>query len=249
MIPAVLAASVPAGAEDLDVAVRESYATNEGMLTQATTSAVAKLFLGMNLPLGSSLRVEPASDHPANWFVEAHLLAYLSQAGYQAYLTKSEATAAPGGTAVPATDAGMDTLAAPDSVSLGKEAEPPAEGRGIPEYEPDYVLRYRTVLCELSYPEKFKTSPFGSSKVQRRASVSLVAQVLEGEREDVVWVGKGSVERVNVVPAGKLSMLAGTNFPFNPPALESRSMSSYVEPVLVTGIVAGLIYLFYANQD
>jgi hypothetical protein len=73
--------------------------------------------------------------------------------------------------------------------------------------------------------------------------------VLWGKREDVVWVGRGSVERVNLVPAGKLDLVAGTNFPFNPPALESKSMSSYVEPVLVTGIVAGLIYLFYANQD
>ena len=262
-----------ARAGEIDTAVRESYATNEAMLTQATTAAVSKLFLGFNVPPGSSLRVEPATDHKANWFVEAHLLAFLSEAGYQAYLAKlsEPANRAAGAAGDSAAEAGRDTVeaAAGDSAAeAGRDTVEAAAGDSAATVdasrtvsavgepleapsapEPDYVLRYRVVLCELSYPEKYRTSPLGASKVQRRASVSLQAQVLRGKREDVVWVGKGSVERVNLVPAGKLDLVAGTNFPFNPPALESKSMSSYVEPVLVTGIVAGLIYLFYANQD
>ena len=246
-----------ARAGEIDTAVRESYATNEAMLTQATTAAVSKLFLGFNVPPGSSLRVEPATDHKANWFVEAHLLAFLSEAGYQAYLAKlsEPANRAAGAAGDSAAEAARDTVeaAAGDSAATVDASRTvsavgePLEAPSAP--EPDYVLRYRVVLCELSYPEKYRTSPLGASKVQRRASVSLQAQVLWGKREDVVWVGRGSVERVNLVPAGKLDLVAGTNFPFNPPALESKSMSSYVEPVLVTGIVAGLIYLFYANQD
>lgn len=276
----LLAASVCAQADELETAVREAYATNEGLLTQATTSAVAKLFIGFNAPDGASLLVEPAIEHRANWFIETHLLAYLSEAGYSAYLAQpsqqpaepvpptgpdsrilppvasrspSESLAAlVDSTAAVADTARVDTLVASnDKVEDVKQAELatpfiPEQAEGA---EPDYVLRYRVVLCELSYPEKYRTSPLGSRKVERRASVSIVAQLMHGPREDVTWVGKGNSQQVSVVPAGKLNYLAGTDFPFNPPALEQKGMGAYVEPMLVTGIVAGLIYLFYANQD
>jgi hypothetical protein len=243
-----------------------------------------------------SLRLEPANENRANWFVETHLLSYLSDAGYPAYLAKPrarmpEATSAgpdagsralspvkprpPAGSLSEALDssaaesqtakqegdsalavtadtlAGADTLVVPETqpsndTETAEMAMPLSIAEGS---EADYVLRYRVVLCELSYPEKHRTSPLGSQKVERRASVSLVAQLMQGARQDVVWVGKGNAQQVSMVPSGKLNYLAGTDFPFNPPPLEQKGMGGYVEPMLVTGIVAGLIYLFYANQN
>ena len=70
-----------------------------------------------------------------------------------------------------------------------------------------------------------------------------------GEREDVIWVGNGDVERLDVVPASKLPLLEGQAFPFTRPSLETRGLGGLVEPALVSGIVAGLIYLFYTNQN
>jgi hypothetical protein len=287
----LLAGAVEARADDLETAVRQAYPTNEGLLTQTTTSAVARLFLGFKVPEGASLRVESAIENRANWFVETHLLSYLSEAGYTAYLARpgsrtqqpsefgpdtatkplppikpkpspgSLSAALDSSSAMAHTrEAGDSVLAAADSASTPDtlvtpptEPEPEtaaplniAESEGP---EADYVLRYRIVLCELNYPEKHRTSPLGSQKVERRASVSLVAQLMQGSRQDVVWVGKGSAQQVSVVPAGKLNYLAGTDFPFNPPPLEQKGMGGYVEPMLVTGIVAGLIYLFYANQN
>lgn len=291
---AILLLSAPqALADDLESAVRQAYPTNEGMLTQATTSAVARLFLGFKMPEGASLRLESATENRANWFVETHVLSYLSDAGYTAYLAEphgrpesssagnvsrtlppvkshpqagslsaaldSSAAVARGekpegdSTLTVAADtlAGPDTLVVPQTQST-PNSEPVETATPLPISEAsdaDYVLRYRVVLCELSYPEKYRTSPLGSRKVERRASVSLVAQLMQGARRDVVWVGKGNAEQVSVVPAGKLNYLAGTDFPFNPPPLEQKGMGGYVEPMLVTGIVAGLIYLFYANQN
>jgi len=282
-----------ARADDLESAVRQAYPTNESLLTQATTSAVARLFLGFKVPEGASLRLESANENRANWFVETHLLSYLSDAGYTAYLAKphvrmTEATppgpaagsrelspvtprpqpgslsaaldssaasrtlkqAGDSALAVTAdTLAGADTLVAPETQPSTDTAEMATPLTLAEESDADYVLRYRVVLCELSYPEKHRTSPLGSQKVERRASVSLVAQLMQGARQDVVWVGKGNAQQVSVVPSGKLNYLAGTDFPFNPPPLEQKGMGGYVEPMLVTGIVAGLIYLFYANQN
>lgn len=291
-----LAGAAQAGADDLETAVRQAYPTNEGLLTQATTSAVARLFLGFKVPEGSSLRLESASENKANWFVETHILSYLSQAGYTAYMARPhgrpelptgpdaqsrtlppvrpkpaagslsaalDSTKAHGsdtvlnqpGTPESTLSVAADTLSEPDTL-----VAPPTQGTDSqvetaeplnidPGSDADYVLRYRVVLCELTYPEKYRTSPLGSRKVERRASVSLVAQLMQGPRQDVVWVRQGNAEQVSVVPAGKLNYLAGTDFPFNPPPLEQKGIGGYVEPMLVTGIVAGLIYLFYANQN
>ena len=288
----LLAGAAGARADDLETAVRQAYPTNEGLLTQATTSAVARLFLGFKVPEGASLRLESANENKANWFVETHLLSYLSEAGYTAYLAKphfrmpeSPPSEPPAGartlpTVKPKTPPGSLGAALDSSMAMARPkpagdstlsvisdsvqtadtlvtAEPHPESQTEPEppatneerTDADYVLRYRIVLCELSYPEKHRTSPLGSQKVERRASVSLVAQLMQGARQDVVWVGKGNAQQVSMVPAGKLNYLAGTDFPFNPPPLEQKGMGGYVEPMLVTGIVAGLIYLFYANQN
>jgi hypothetical protein len=143
-----------------------------------------------------------------------------------------------------------DTASGPEPAAeeTASEVEEPSE-EPEPEPRPEYVLRYRVVQFEITYPDSYRKSPLGSRKVQRRASVSLIAHLLRGEREEVVWGGHGEVERLDVVPHGKLSLLEGSSFPFNQPTLETRGIGSLVEPALVTGIVVGLVYLFYTNQN
>jgi hypothetical protein len=152
-------------------------------------------------------------------------------------------TSGAGGAAEDAADdaAGMENAAGAGS--------PPAANTAADGPHPDYVLRYRVLHFAISYPKNYRTSPLGSRKVQRRVSVSLVASLLQGARENVVWVGDGSSERLDTVPAGKLSLLEGTDFPFTQPVLETRGLGRLVEPALVSGIVLGLVYLFYTNQD
>jgi pyruvate/2-oxoglutarate dehydrogenase complex dihydrolipoamide acyltransferase (E2) component len=156
--------------------------------------------------------------------------------------------------------AGDSSAVVPDSAR--RDAQSPADAEAAPGSDagapaqsaddlphPEYVLRYRVLHFAISYPKNYRTSPLGSRKVQRRVSVSLVASLLRGARENVVWVGDGSSERLDTVPAGKLSLLEGTDFPFTQPVLETRGLGRLVEPALVSGIVLGLVYLFYTNQD
>jgi hypothetical protein len=296
---ALIVLAGPAGAQDLESAVQESYATNLVVLRDATRAAVAELFMGFTASEGTTLLVEPAGDHQANWFVESHILSHLTRLGYQAYLKptsligppapspprrrgarRDSVTAAERDTLVapepegeeaaeePGAEQGAETMAGGDeagesgaeqgakesALSAGSAAEEDAsltrpERDRVAEPGPDFVLRYRVVHFELSYPKNYRTSPLGSRKVQRRFSVSLQAHLLRGEREDVVWVNSGDVEGLDVVPASKLSLIEGTDFPFTKPELRTRGLGSLVEPALVSGIVAGLIYLFYTNQD
>ena len=228
-------------AQDLGSAVRESYATNLHLLTEATRSSVAELFLGFSAPEGATLLVEGAGDHEAGWFVENHLLAHLTQTGYHAYLKETDLI----GPELPAAEPG-DSLSGSADPSPQTQNEPAAADE---QPHPEYILRYRVVHFELSYPDQYRKSPLGARNVQRRVSVSILAQLLKGEREDVIWVGNGDVERLDVVPASKLPLLEGQAFPFTRPNLETRGLGGLVEPALVSGIVAGLIYLFYTNQN
>lgn len=246
-------------AQDLDTAVRESYPTNLTLLEETTASAVAELLLGFSAPDGITILLESADRHKANWFVENHLLAQLTAAGYHAYLKEiteipelmpnGKAETAPDTLGVEADSLEAGDVEQPDA---GESTDlPPAEAGNVvnDESRPEYVLRFRIVEFEIAYPDNYRTSPLGKRKVQRRASVSVLAHLLRGERENVVWVGTGDVERMDVVPASKLPLLEGPSFPFDPPALETHGIGSLVEPALVTGIVAGLIYLFYTNQN
>ncbi len=227
--------AAPAGAQDLGQAVEGSYLTNLSMLTEAAESALNELFVGFSAPEGATLRVEAADDHEANWFIENLILTRLTDAGYSAYLKEAPQVGPP----VPPQFRDSTATAEGEEEEVKEEEITP----GL------LVLRYRVAEFGIQYPETHRTSPLGSRRVQRLAAVSVFANLLRGKREDVIWVGRGDAERMDVVPSGKLPLLEGKTFPFEKPYLAPGGLGALVEPALVTGIVVGLIYLFYTNQN
>lgn len=254
--------AAPLSAQDLGSAVRESYRTNLRMLEEVADSAVDDLLEGFHSP-GKTLLVEAASDHEANWFIESLLLSRLSDMGYTAFLKETPESAA-------AEDSlsAADSLAAADSSAVsgpgtgprartGPGARNPSGARTPPAArtepagpapESEHVFRYRVVELGVSYPDSYRKNILGSRQVQRLAKVNLNARLLEGRRERVLWSGTGDAALSDIVPSGKLSLLEGEST-FTRPTLTGKGLSGLVEPALVTGIVAGLIYLFYTNQN
>ncbi len=217
----------PAWAQDLGTAVKQTYPTNYRMLEDVAESAVSELMIGFQGPPDGVLVLEAEGSHSADWFIENLLLNRLNEAGFSAFL-KAVAEEETDGT-------NGDSL----------ETAPPPE----PEPGAEYVFRYRIVEFGMSYPDTYRKSPLGSKQVQRLARCNLQAHLLAGERERVVWGNTSEASRSDVVPSKKLSLLEGDNSPFTAPALDSKGLSGLVEPALVTGIVIGLVYLFYANQN
>jgi hypothetical protein len=203
------------------------------MLEEVAESAVSELFLGFRASAGATLLVEAAATNEANWFIEAMILNRLAEAGYSAYLKDL-----PLGPAIPPEIA--DSLAAAEGLTGDDEDLP---------VETDLIFRYRIVEFGLSYPDSYRKSPLGSRQVQRLAAVSVQARLLAGPEERVVWVGAGDATQSDVVPSNRLELLEGEGYPFTEPLLETKGLSGLVEPALVTAIVAGLIYLFYTNQN
>ena len=157
-----------------------------------------------------------------------------------------------GETSTDLAEAMAGTTTAPNTTAAAAEEavdDAPDTTEAAPVPDTDYVFRFRVVECGVTYPKTYRTSPLGSRRVQRMALVNIHGTMVSGRRETVAWVGRGDAERADVVPSGKLPVLEGGSFPFSKPNLTTKGFGSYLEPALVTGIVVGLIYLFYTNQD
>jgi hypothetical protein len=112
------------------------------------------------------------------------------------------------------------------------------------------VLTFRLVEFGVTYHDSWRRGFMGPRVVERLASVNLYCRLVSGGPENVVWVGRGKAERLDIVPKSKLDLLEGLTYPFQPkPVLKQEPLSRFLEPALVTSIIGGLVYLFYSNQE
>lgn len=163
-------------------------------------------------------------------------------------------------TSGPAADLDDDRPASPRSGPGNAGTSPKAKGPGaagtvvpeelnpVPEGE-GLVLTFRLVEFSVSYHDSWRRGLMGPRVVERLASVDLYCRLVSGGAENVLWVGGGKSDRLDVVPKAKLDLLEGMSYPFKPPSLPTRPFSRVLEPALVLGIVGGLVFLFYSNQN
>jgi len=129
-------------------------------------------------------------------------------------------------------------------ILTGKMAAPGEEEDAAPVYE----LNYRIVACETAYPRAWREWVVGSRKVERRATVDIRFQ-LSDEESAILWAGSGQREKRDVVPGGRIADLATPGQPFTAPEMQAGGWDRVIEPVIVAGIVGGLIYLFYTSKS
>jgi len=115
------------------------------------------------------------------------------------------------------------------------------------EGRPAYEISYRIVSCEVSYPRAWREWLVGTKKVERRAQVDLHFQVLDVSRS-IIWAGSARRERRDIVLGSRLPELATAGQAFTSPSAEPAGWDKVLEPLVVAGIVGGLIYLFYTSR-
>lgn len=174
------------------------------------------------------------------------------------------------------TEAAGDTSAAPGvddaltdapepagAAAAGEEAEPPvsaaavargARGRLLDAATSQAgagatVLDVEVLEFGVRYSEVGRKLLLGPVQFTRVAGVYLrVAQHdgASGALENVVTAERHHWDRVS----GRERFLAeGASYPFAPPELKAPGLGNYLEPALVVGIVSGLVFLFYENQN
>jgi hypothetical protein len=112
------------------------------------------------------------------------------------------------------------------------------------------VVEFEVVDLGLAYPDVHRSALFGSKRVEREARARIFARLVDGERGQVVWADQAEGRRRDEVSAKQLPELEEQNpAEYVKATLPPDRWNKVVEPVVVTTIIAGLILLFFSNQN
>jgi hypothetical protein len=110
-------------------------------------------------------------------------------------------------------------------------------------------LQFQALEFGVNYSKVFRSHLIGGKLVRRRADVRVSATLVDPRTGAVVGVDEASRDVSDQFPAGDLGRVEEGTFQFLRPAMPSSGWGRVVEPVFVSGIVVGLIYLFFSNQS
>gem|GEM_PF-3487299 len=108
------------------------------------------------------------------------------------------------------------------------------------------VLTFRVSEMEMRYPDVGRRFWIGPKRVERFARMRLDLRLQKGS--DVIWSDSAEHYAADRVPYGALRYLESAQYSFAKPEIAPGGASRLVEPLVVAGVIGGLVLLFYANQ-
>lgn len=144
-----------------------------------------------------------------------------------------------------------DNVIARVLTSAGHKVYQSVASGGQPEGASATVLRleYQAIHFDLSYPKIYRPFLVGGKKVKRKAEVRLLLKLVDPTDHSVVWIGEAKRSHDDKFPYGRLADVEVGSFEFTQPTRSSSGWGKVIEPVVVSGIIVGLIYLFFSNQS
>jgi hypothetical protein len=113
----------------------------------------------------------------------------------------------------------------------------------------NYRLSYQIVRLSLSYPRISRTWWLGSKHVARAAQADVFVQFIDLATGDIAWVKEIHKEYNDTIDYSKLKLVEEAQYDFTRPSRSEFRMTKLLEPLVVGGIVVGLVYLFFSNQS
>jgi hypothetical protein len=229
---AVVCAAVAAIVCAVGVRAAESVASNLDLMTRLTADVATELYGKFGSSLGDRpVVVRPYGNSEDYVFVANVFTGELMRAGVR---TLSDT----GGAApVKSGNAAFDSLQAQN----GAAPTPPPAGA--------LLLKFQNTAFELSYPDAYRSHLVGGRKIRRSASVRVFATLTDADSGEVLWTGEAQRSQDDEFDKDDAARVENGTYAFVHPTVPSGGWGKYVEPVFVTGIVVGLIYLFFANQS
>jgi hypothetical protein len=112
-----------------------------------------------------------------------------------------------------------------------------------------YRISYQIVRLSLSYPRISRKWWFGSKVVDRAAQADVFVQFIDLATGDVAWVKEIHKEYRDTIGYSHLKEVEEAQYDFTRPSRSEFKMTKLLEPLVVGGIVVGLVYLFFTNQS
>jgi hypothetical protein len=112
------------------------------------------------------------------------------------------------------------------------------------------LLEFEVVDLGLAYTRTWRHAWLGERRVEREARARVFARLVDQDEAHILWAEQAEAKVVDEVPESSLGDLEEKgDVEYLQATLPPRRWNKYVEPVVVTAIVVGLIVLFFANQD
>ena len=111
-----------------------------------------------------------------------------------------------------------------------------------------YRFAYQVVRLTVAYPAISRKFWLGSKEVKRAAHADVVARLVDLRTGEIVWTGESHKRYEDTIGYAKLSSVEDPQYEFTRPPRDEMKLSRIIEPLAVSGIVIGLVYLFFSNQ-
>ena len=110
------------------------------------------------------------------------------------------------------------------------------------------ILTFRVLECGVSYPWVKRDWLVGPRRYGRYASVKVRGSRVVQPGGRVTAVAAGDRINIDELPGWALPYVEGNGYPFAIERPEGAQLRRLIEPVIVTAIIGGLVYLFDQNQ-
>jgi hypothetical protein len=111
-----------------------------------------------------------------------------------------------------------------------------------------YRLSYQIIRLSLSYPQVVRKWWLGPRQVTRAARADIFTQFIDLTTGDIVWVRESHKTYRDTIDYSLLKSVEDAQYDFTRPPHSEFKMMRLFEPLIVGGIVVGLVYLFFSNQ-
>ena len=112
------------------------------------------------------------------------------------------------------------------------------------------TLEFEIVDLGVSYLRVRRHAWLGNKRVEREARARIFARLVDEQQGTILWSSQLESRLIDEVPHSELAVLTDRNdTEYLKAELPERSWNKFVEPAVVTGIVIGLIVLFFSNQN
>jgi len=109
-------------------------------------------------------------------------------------------------------------------------------------------LNLRPLELGVVYAQTRRSWVLGGREVPRMATCQIAATLLDPQGNVVLTAREGAVLQ-NTVPMGDIQMVLSANEKWCNGTLSEEERGNILEPLVVTGVVTALVYLFYSSRN
>lgn len=161
---------------------------------------------------------------------------------YDSLAVPEEGTADP---EIPQPPAYMPSNPSPPNPST---SNPPASGATARTPAPGTVqLQIQVDGSGVTYVRRLGKFPFGTKGYERLSAMRAAATLLDPATGEVFWTRSASRSLTDVVPKRDVAYASSGSGRLNPSV--PGGGTRWLEPLIVVGVVAGLVVLFYSNRN